>query len=327
MKIFISHSSRDGPLANAVVQYLTVALALRDGDVRCTSVPGYRLPKGSRVAETLRRDLSKSGALLALLTPNSLESTWVLFELGAAWGLQRAIIPIVTDRLTLADLPPSLQDPTPVRWDEDTDWFELVDSLAHRLRVKKTRAVEATAQLPSRKAFPGLAYGDVRVWQSRLEGNKPLRSYVRSHGQRILIHDTFWAKRDNEWHRIVEDALARDASVSVVFLAAGSREYRARLSMVLGVRAVSKHIDESWLRTMRESHSRKFKYGFVSRPFTGPFVCIDAEHLFLGLFAPETPSDSMPLLYLNTGSGAGAEVWRAITAWLPRGLNPWNSTG
>lgn len=54
-KLFISHSSADESLASALVDLLLSSILLEDSDIRCTSVPGHKLPVGSDFASTPAR--------------------------------------------------------------------------------------------------------------------------------------------------------------------------------------------------------------------------------------------------------------------------------
>ncbi len=47
--------------------------------------------------------------MVALLPPDSIHSSWVLLEIGAAWAMEKLIIPIVTRRDVLKHLPLALQ--------------------------------------------------------------------------------------------------------------------------------------------------------------------------------------------------------------------------
>ena len=94
-RIFISHSHADQAIASALVDYLFAALEVENNDIRCTSVPGFMLPPGVNIETQLRNDIQGEIALIALLTQNALRSQWVLFELGAAWGMNKLVIPIL----------------------------------------------------------------------------------------------------------------------------------------------------------------------------------------------------------------------------------------
>src|SRR5258708_1772952 len=93
--VVISHSSKDVELATALIELLRAGLGLFATQIRCSSVDGYRLPAGVDADAQLRQEITDAGILVGLLTPNSLSSTYVLFELGARWGIQRPMIPLL----------------------------------------------------------------------------------------------------------------------------------------------------------------------------------------------------------------------------------------
>lgn len=93
--VLISHSSKDRALAEALIELLRAGLGLLATQIRCTSVDGYRLPAGVNTDTQLRREIADAGVLVGLLTPNSISSTYVLFELGVRWGIERPMIPLL----------------------------------------------------------------------------------------------------------------------------------------------------------------------------------------------------------------------------------------
>ena len=106
--VFISHSSVDGALAEAVARLIHRALSLDSADVRCSSAPGYRLPAGSKIDEALGPEVTDSTVFIAILTPSSLQAPYVLLECGARWGAGRPLIPVVGRGTRVADLKPPI---------------------------------------------------------------------------------------------------------------------------------------------------------------------------------------------------------------------------
>jgi hypothetical protein len=108
--IFISHREHEQDLAGALTELLISSLEVPDGEIRATSVAGYQLPFGRTVAEQLKADITESDAVFVLITPSSLQSKWVLFELGASWALGNVLVPILAPGLTEKDLPGPLAE-------------------------------------------------------------------------------------------------------------------------------------------------------------------------------------------------------------------------
>jgi hypothetical protein len=95
LDVFISHSSRDEPVAVRLIALIRTAVNLPADKIRCTSVDGYRLPAGISTNDRIRKEVHDSKAFIALITPNSLPSAYVLFELGARWGAEKPLIPLL----------------------------------------------------------------------------------------------------------------------------------------------------------------------------------------------------------------------------------------
>lgn len=94
-RLFISHSSVDKDLAEALVDLIVEALQLSRSDILCTSVDGTRLKGGDDTDDVLRQQISQVPAFLSILTKKSTASTYVLFELGARWGCNKHHIPLL----------------------------------------------------------------------------------------------------------------------------------------------------------------------------------------------------------------------------------------
>src|ERR1041385_2032191 len=86
--LFISHSCKDDELVARLIDVLCAATKLRTHDIVCSSVEGCRLPSGANIPESVHDLARKTGSFLAILTPRSIESDWVLYELGARWKRQ-----------------------------------------------------------------------------------------------------------------------------------------------------------------------------------------------------------------------------------------------
>jgi hypothetical protein len=104
LDIFISHSSSDNDIAKGLIELLLAAINVPHERIRCTSVDGYRLPAGVATDEILKQEVRHSNCFIGLLTPQSLRSPYVLFELGARWGAQLNFKPLLAGGATSKDL-------------------------------------------------------------------------------------------------------------------------------------------------------------------------------------------------------------------------------
>lgn len=136
--IFISHSSQDERVAEALADLLHVAL--KTEKIRCTSVPGYKLEPGASVEETLRKEIHESRVFIGLITPSSLASHYVLFELGARWGLKLNLIPALASGAGYAELRDPLKARNPIRCDNRAEVNDLIDKIASVLGSSPSRA-------------------------------------------------------------------------------------------------------------------------------------------------------------------------------------------
>lgn len=135
--IFISHSSVDQKLAKLLLETLEVTLVLPQNYVRCTSVPGYRLPGGADTASQLRGELDGSQVIIALVTPALATSVYSHFELGAGWALSKLTIPVVGPGAEFKDIPGPLGQRHGLRTYAEEDIHQLVDDLVDALQLTK----------------------------------------------------------------------------------------------------------------------------------------------------------------------------------------------
>jgi hypothetical protein len=102
IKIFLSHASADMVLGRKVRSLISQNF---NAQVFATE----DLSAGEKWETKLRNELSTADVVVALLTPGSIASSWVLQEIGAAWALRKPIIPLVTRREVLNSMPISLE--------------------------------------------------------------------------------------------------------------------------------------------------------------------------------------------------------------------------
>jgi hypothetical protein len=77
------------------LETIKMSFDILDGSIRCSSLTGYQLRGGLNIAATLQEEIRGAQAVVAVLTPNSMASPWVLCELGAVWGLVSNCVPVI----------------------------------------------------------------------------------------------------------------------------------------------------------------------------------------------------------------------------------------
>lgn len=131
--VFISHSSQDTRLADALIVLLRDALSIEPAQIRCTSVDGYRLPAGANTEGHLRGEIVEATYFLALITPASLRSPWVLIELGARWAAERPLMPLLAKGATTKSLQGPIVSFNALRCDREAEMQQLVHEMAAEL--------------------------------------------------------------------------------------------------------------------------------------------------------------------------------------------------
>jgi hypothetical protein len=137
--IFISHSSADKDLAEALVDMLCTALNLRRAAFLCTSVDGAKLQGGDETDIVLRQAIRDVPTFLSILTPAAVRSTYVLFELGARWGAGRPHIPLLAKGAGPEVLKEPLKSKNALKLSHQPDVLQLVGNLGDQLGISPER--------------------------------------------------------------------------------------------------------------------------------------------------------------------------------------------
>ena len=133
MTIFISHSSQDAELAGKLAKLFQLAFTLPAREIRCTSVDGYRLEVGADTDEVLRREVKESKIFLALITPTSIRSSYVLFELGGRWCTELPMFPVLGRGATGSSLEGPLKGLNALNLQRRPQIIQLLENMAKAL--------------------------------------------------------------------------------------------------------------------------------------------------------------------------------------------------
>jgi hypothetical protein len=146
LALFISHSSKDIELAETMTELMRLGIGLTEEDIRCTSVDGYRFEVGADTDVQLKQEVKSSKAFIGLITPSSIESAYVLFELGARWGADLHLAPVLARGADAKFLRGPLSKLNALKATEEAQMHQLVQDIARKIgRSPKSPAVYGRA--------------------------------------------------------------------------------------------------------------------------------------------------------------------------------------
>jgi hypothetical protein len=214
IKVFISHSSKDEGLARALINLIRSALPLPASDIRCTSVPGYKLPGGAETASQVRQELLAAPVFIGLVTEASLSSAYVLFELGARWGADRQLIPLMGPGISPQQLEGPISDINALSCKSASDLHMLIQQIAKALGI-------------SAGAAAGYQ-GELEIVSKFVEARAPKRP-VSSVPQADV--DALAELRSEAVHEILNHPVTTDAELAV--LASYTEQWSQRVETIL----------------------------------------------------------------------------------------------
>jgi hypothetical protein len=134
--IFISHSSSDAEIARLLIEIVRKAFNIPSERIRCTSVPGYKLKAGATTDDEIKKEIFTSKAFIGLLTRESFSSTYVLFELGARWGANLPLIPLICDKAGAALLNGPIKNINALSAVDSSDMLQFLHDLGETLSLE-----------------------------------------------------------------------------------------------------------------------------------------------------------------------------------------------
>lgn len=128
-QIFVSHANADKWLATTLCEKIEATGASTFRDDR--DIDG-----GDDIPERIRSEIKRSRELVVLLTPHSANRSWVLLEVGAAWGWSKStrITPIMC-HVDVDPVPGMIKSKKAININDCADFFAEIKS-----RVKKHNA-------------------------------------------------------------------------------------------------------------------------------------------------------------------------------------------
>jgi hypothetical protein len=114
---------------------------LVEEEIRCTSVAGQGLRMGQDIESTIRKEIREAKIVIGVFTKQSLKSQNVMLELGAGWGFEKVLIPILGPKVRSSSLPEWLKQPHSMEWTHRECWEQFEEILEQVLgkRVKNKK--------------------------------------------------------------------------------------------------------------------------------------------------------------------------------------------
>lgn len=179
IRLFISHSSQDKELAGKLADLLRIALRLSAQEIRCTSIDEYRLPGGAKTSEQLRHEVCEANAFIGLISTAATDSLYVVFELGARWGSDKHLLPLLGNGVSSDILKGPLSDYNALSCDNVSQLHKLVREVASILKIKAEEPDAYQRYIDDIGAIPPTV-NDVATENNRLEAlSEPQLSEVQ----------------------------------------------------------------------------------------------------------------------------------------------------
>nr|MQY62059.1 TIR domain-containing protein [archaeon] len=112
------------------------ALRLSSSEIRCTTIDGYRLSGGVNTNEQIKREVRDTKAFVGLISFAATDSMYVLFELGARWGSDKHLLPLLAPGVSPDILKGPLSELNALSCGNVSQLHQLVKDLAEILEIE-----------------------------------------------------------------------------------------------------------------------------------------------------------------------------------------------
>lgn len=226
--LFISHATSDGEFANTVRQEVEKVFA-NGVDVFCTSSPGI-IPVGTDWLTAIENKLKSAQAVIAIVTPISIERQWLWFEIGATWGKGRDgnchIYPLCAPEISLSELPSPLDRLQALSMGRAQDLKLLFEALIKQFgfgEISSFRASNISKRIPK--------YKNVKIAEADLE-------------ELAFYSGRYTGYNDDELMEVIDTCLFRpDHESHETYLIGRGREELIHTGKLIHFREVDRELD------------------------------------------------------------------------------------
>lgn len=123
--IFISHTERDEASAKALAAFLSECIEIPPERIRRTGASAHE--DYATMCKRLKEEISSSDVILAVVSPESLCGNGVVFELGAAWAMDKLLFLFFLSGIDFRDMPEPLSNYPSVEADHPHAHITIMD--------------------------------------------------------------------------------------------------------------------------------------------------------------------------------------------------------
>jgi len=135
------------------VECIRTYFAVDRKDIRCTSVRPYRLPVGENTADRLRDEITEAEVVLGILTTDTLESSYVAFELGLPGDSVCGPCPFLAHGADQSHIPDPIRGLSPLFLSNERECFQLLNDMEGFTSLVKRKELD-TGELADRYTSP-----------------------------------------------------------------------------------------------------------------------------------------------------------------------------
>lgn len=210
-RVFITHSSVDKELAEAIVAYIRSATGLKPSQVFCTSIDGQGVPTGADFMAFIRRQLRSTKLVVPLITPAYLDSVFCQWELGAVWARETRVVlfPLRVRNVSHEVLPGPLRQ-IQVAEINSAGLAELVRRVAEVFKVDVYHPQARSAETALLRRLPKLLRALAKRWDQTEQAK--LRRAARHASGAKHLHQVLHTQRDAGYVLAVNERLTPEVA-------------------------------------------------------------------------------------------------------------------
>lgn len=138
-QVFISHAAKDESLVEDLADLLHVGIGVQPDDIFCSSLPGMSIPTGEAFVQYIKSQIAHPKLVLLIVSEEFLKSAFCQNEVGASWGLDLPMWPLLVPPVVYSDVRGVLADAQLKKIEDKESLNDLRDDLIKILKLQPYR--------------------------------------------------------------------------------------------------------------------------------------------------------------------------------------------